>query len=428
VAIGKGFTDRRLMEDEVREVVAAGLTPSDFRGQRVIVLVPDHTRTAPIPLFFRILVDQLSGVAKQVDFMVALGTHPPMDDKQINRLFGLTPDERRHRFGQVGIYNHLWDDRDQLAQIGTIGEDEVESISRGLLRESVPVLISKRALEYDVILICGPTFPHEVVGFSGGNKYLFPGIAAPEIINFTHWLGALITNPVINGTKHTPVRAVIDRAAQMVPVMRRCLSLVVTHEGLRGLYAGTPEEAWSDAADLSSQVHIVWKEHAYQRVLSMAPPMYDDIWTAGKCMYKLEPVVADGGELIIYAPHVTEISYTHGKTLDRIGYHVRDYFAKQMEQFAGVPRGVMAHSTHVNGIGTWEKGVEDSRVNVVLATRIPEDRCRRVNLDYRNPGTVHPENWADREDEGVLLVPKAGEFLYRLKDGTIPRIPGDPVF
>ena len=156
--------------------------------------------------------------------------------------------------------------------------------------------------------------------------------------------------------------------------------------------------------------------------------MYDDIWTAGKCMYKLEPVVADGGELIIYAPHVTEVSYTHGAILDRIGYHVRDYFAKQMDRFKDIPRGVMAHSTHVNGIGTYENGVETSRVNVVLATQIPEERCRRINLDYRDPDSITPDNWADAEDDGVLYVPKAGEFLYRLADGTIPRIPGDPEF
>lgn len=428
MAIGTGYTDRCLTDDEVRQIVAQALDPKDFAGRKVIVLVPDHTRTAPVGLFFRLLGEHLGGVAARLDFLVALGTHPPMTEGQIGRLLGMPGPERRERFPRVSVYNHAWDDRGQLAQVGTIGEDEVEAISKGLLREAVPVLLNRRVLDYDVILICGPVFPHEVVGFSGGNKYLFPGIAAPEIINFTHWLGALLTNPVINGTQDTPVRAVIDRAASMVPVERRCLSLVVTHAGLQGLYAGTPEEAWRAAADLSAAVHIVYKPHPFTKVLSMAPAMYDDLWTAGKCMYKLEPVVADGGELIIYAPHITEISYTHGVVLDRIGYHVRDYFARQMDKFTGVPRGVMAHSTHVNGIGTFVDGVETSRVNVVLATQIPEARCRRVNLDYRDPSTINPAHWADREDEGVLLVRRAGEFLYRLEDGTIPRIPGDPVF
>ena len=67
--------------------------------------------------------------------------------------------------------------------------------------------------------------------------------------------------------------------------------------------------------------------------------MYDELWIAGKCMYKLEPVVADGGELIIYAPHVDEISVTHGKHIEEIGYHCRDYFLKQWDQFKHLPVG-----------------------------------------------------------------------------------------
>ena len=116
---------------------------------------------------------------------------------------------------------------------------------------------------------------------------------------------------------------------------------------------------------------------------------------------------------------------THGEVLDRIGYHVRDYYLKQMDRFAGVPRGVMAHSTHVKGIGTFIGGVEEPRVNVVLATRIPEERCRRVNLGYRDPASIDIESYRGREDEGILLVPKAGEMLHRLADGTVPRIPAD---
>jgi nickel-dependent lactate racemase len=144
--------------------------------------------------------------------------------------------------------------------------------------------------------------------------------------------------------------------------------------------------------------------------------MYDDIWTAGKCMYKMEPVVADGGELIIYAPHVTEISYTHGKVIDEVGYHTRDYFLAQWERFKDYPWGVIAHSTHVRGIGTYEDGVEKCRVQVTLATGIPEERCRKVNLGYRDPKSIDPAEWQDAEDAGRLYVPRAGEMLYKLKD------------
>jgi nickel-dependent lactate racemase len=232
-----------------------------------------------------------------------------------------------------------------------------------------------------------------------------------------HWLGALITNPEIIGSKHTPVRAVIDRAAALLPVERLCMSLVVRGSELAGLYIGTPEQAWEAAADLSARLHIVFKDRRFHTVLSRAPEMYDDLWTGGKCMYKLEPVVADGGDLIIYAPHITEVSAVHGEVLERIGYHVRDYFVKQPDRFRDVPGGIMAHSTHVKGIGTFEHGVETPRVNVILATGIPEATCRKINLGYRDPATIDIEAFKNREDQGVLYVPKAGEMLYRLREG-----------
>src|SRR6266436_3598081 len=142
--------------------------------------------------------------------------------------------------------------------------------------------------------------------------------------------------------------------------------------------------------------------------------MYDELWVAGKCMYKLEPVLADGGELIIYAPHLKEISVTHGKLIEEIGYHCRDYFLKQWDKFKNHPWGVLAHSTHVRGIGTYENGVEQCRARVTLATEIPPEKCARINLGYRDPKSIRVEDFANREDEGVLLVRKAGEMLYQL--------------
>jgi hypothetical protein len=144
--------------------------------------------------------------------------------------------------------------------------------------------------------------------------------------------------------------------------------------------------------------------------------MYDDLWTGGKCMYKLEPVLADGGELIIYAPHISEISVTHGRLIEQIGYHCRDYFLKQWDRFKHLPWGIIAHSTHVRGIGTYENGVEHCRARVTLATRIPAEICARINMGYRDPDTINPADFANREPEGILLVPKAGEMLYQLRD------------
>ena len=420
--IGNGDAERLLTDDEIRSIVTEAIETGEFDGKRVVALIPDLTRTCPVDLFFRLLAEGVRPRTKKLDFIIALGTHPPMSPERIDQLLGIARAERERRFPDIGIFNHAWDDPGQLAHIGTIPADDIAEMSGGLMREDVPVHINKRVLDYDTVLVVGPVFPHEVVGFSGGNKYLFPGVSGPEVLNFFHWLGAVITNVRINGSKDTPVRAVVDRATEMVPAEKLCLAMVTTKEGLHGLYFGDTVEAWSAAAELSSQVHVVYKEHPYRKVLGIAPEMYDDIWTAGKVMYKLEPVLADGGELIIYAPHITEISYTHGNHLDRIGYHCRDYFLKQMDRFVGIPRGVLAHSTHVRGLGTFENDVERLRADVILATGIPGERCRKVNLGYRDPATIDPSEWADREDEGCLLVHDAGEVLHRLTGGRLPEV------
>ncbi|MGD8464998.1 MAG: lactate racemase domain-containing protein [Anaerolineae bacterium] len=416
--VGQGRTDGLLSEREVQAVVFEALEQADLANKRVLILIPDSTRTMPLGLFFRLFHQALWDQVAALDYLVALGTHQPMADEALERLVGISAEERRATYAGIKLLNHRWDLPGTLVTTGTIPATEIKDLSQGMLVQDVPVTINRLALEYDQLIICGPVFPHEVVGFSGGNKYLFPGISGPEVINFTHWLGALMTSYDVIGSGYTPVRAVIDRAASLVPTPKLCFAPVVTYEGLAGLYAGSPEEAWQAAADLSSQVHIVWVDKPYQRVLSIMPEMYDDLWTAAKGMYKMEPAIAAGGEVIIYAPHIDEISYTHGAVIDEIGYHVRDYFIKQWDRFKDYPWGVLAHSTHLRGIGTFdaETGIERPRIQVTLATGIPRERCERVNLGYLDPATIVPEEWRGRQDEGILVVPKAGEMLYRVKD------------
>jgi len=414
MVFGKGYADRFLTEHEVHDLMVEALARADLDGKRVLVIIPDHTRTAPIPLFFRLFHELLGGRVAALDYLVALGTHQPMGEDALNRLVGVTTAERAERYRNVRIFNHRWDLPETFVTLGTITEQETRNTSQGLLSQAVPVTINRLVFDYDQLVICGPTFPHEVVGFSGGNKYFFPGIGGPELINFTHWLGAVMTSMEVIGTKHTPVRQVIDRAASFIDKPKLCFSLVVKGEELAGLFIGAPEEAYEQAADLSARLHIIYVDEPFQRVLSVMPEMYDDLWTAAKGMYKLEPAIADGGEVIIYAPHITEVSYTHGQVIDQIGYHVRDYFLKQWDRFKDYPWGVLAHSTHLRGIGTFENGVERPRIRVTLATGIPKERCRRINLGYVDSATIDMAEWEGREDEGILVVPKAGEMLYRV--------------
>jgi len=412
---GKGFTNRNLNREEIAEIVSAAAETLKIEGKRVLVIVPDRTRTMPMPLMFELLQQEFGARASACDYLVALGTHPHMRDAQLSALVGKPV--VNGLCGNTKVLNHRWDLPDTFRELGVIPKDEVVSLSRGLLEEAIPVRMNRLIFDYNQVVICGPVFPHEVVGFSGGNKYLFPGIGGPEIIGLTHWLGALIGSFEVIGTETTPVREIIDRAAELVKVPVACFSLVVTEERVAGLYFGEAKAAWRAAAELSAQTHIVWVDQPFERVFSVMPSLYDDLWTAAKGMYKVEPAIADGGEVVIYAPHVSEVSYTHGDDIDKIGYHCREYFTKQWDKFKTVPKSVLAHSTHLRGKGTFDAATnrECARIKVTLATGIPEERCARLNLSYCDPVIVNPNEWRDREHEGIKLIPRAGETLYRLR-------------
>jgi nickel-dependent lactate racemase len=169
-----------------------------------------------MPELFRLVVEILAD-ARQLDFMVALGTHPALPEDSLLRLVGITSQERSGRYAEIGLINHAWDDSKALVTLGVMEQDEIKQIAgdhwHPSLPKEVPIRINKAALAYDHILILGPTFPHEVVGFSGGAKYLYPGISGPEMINATHWLGALAGVVGTIGIKDTPVRAMIHAAA-----------------------------------------------------------------------------------------------------------------------------------------------------------------------------------------------------------------------
>jgi len=414
--IGNDSIPRQTMVAEISRLSEQALSSLQFAGRRVLVIIPDTTRHAELPVFFKALGKILGPQARALDYLIATGTHHPLEMNAILRHVGITDEEYRSTYANTNFFNHSHNDPSQLRTIGRIAASEMSALSEGLFTEAVDVTINKRIFDYDQIIVISPVVPHETVGFAGGNKYFFPGIGGEEIIETFHWIGALITNPVVNGVKDTPVRRVINKAASFISVPRICFAFVVDDHAVTSLFIGSPEEAWDKAADISSRTHIKYVEHPYRRVLGIAPPIYDDIWVAGKVMYKHEPIISDGGEVIIYAPHIKEISHTHGKEIRKVGYHVRDYFVRQWERFSGMSKLILAHSTNVRGIGTFDNGVEIPRINVTLATSIPEDVCRSVNLGYVDYRSIDIPDWKNNQNGDLLVVENAGQLLYRLSE------------
>jgi nickel-dependent lactate racemase len=407
-----------LTDEQVRSFIHEQLAAADLDGRSVCVLVPDGTRSCPVPLLFGAVHEALHGRVSRLTVLVALGTHARMGDAALARHLGYDLGALDERYPGTTVLNHAWWDPDTFASVGTISADRLSELSEGRFRhQSVEVRLNRAVVEHDVTLVVGPVFPHEVVGFSGGNKYFFPGISSQEVINVSHWLGALITSAEIIGTRGiTPVRALIDEAVALVPGDKLAFCVVV-QAGSRELHSvafGEPRAAWAAAADVAAETHVRYLDAPVRRVLSVIPAMYHDIWTAAKGFYKVEPVVADGGEVVIYAPHVREVAATHPE-INEVGYHCRDYFVKQWDRFRVVPWGVLAHSTHLRGAGTYDEttGEEHLRVTVTLATGIPEDRVRAVNLNYLDPAEVDPQAWA--ADPDTMVLPRAGEDLFRLR-------------
>lgn len=410
-AIGESYPSTSECSDsDIAAAVMAVVERFELAGKSIVVLVPDGTRSAPMARIARVVEATLMPWAASVTWLVALGTHQPMSTEALALHLGPVTGTVR---------NHDWADDGTFVSLGSIGSSEMAELTNGRLDEEVEVRINRLVAEADAALVCGPVFPHEVVGYSGGNKYFFPGVSGPEVIDATHWLGALHTSRALIGTLGvTPVRAVIDRAASMVPTLRCATCFVVAPGGTRlaGIFPGTPEESFAAAAALSAEVHVRWLDHPVRRVISILPERYDDMWTGAKGMYKVEPVVRDGGEVLLFAPHITEFSRTHGALLAEIGYHVRDYFVGQWGSFSRIPGRVLAHSTHLRGDGTWsEDGGERPRITVTLATGIDEDRCRQHGLGYLDPAAVDLAALRADPDEDLLVVEEAGETLYRLR-------------
>jgi nickel-dependent lactate racemase len=406
---------------ELARVLADGLDRLDVDGRRVLLVVPDDTRTLPMPIIFDALVRSLAPRAGSLAALVALGTHHPMNAAAVERHLG-APLDSGGRCAGVRIAQHRWNEPTALARVGTIGCDEVRALSLGMLDGEIPVEVNREVLDADFVLLVGPVFPHELIGFSGGHKYLFPGVSGPAMIHQSHWLGVLITNLSINGYRDTPPRALIEAAARLVPTARAGLWLGMNGDETRGVFLGPVREAWEAAVDLSARLNIVWTPRTYHTVVACVPARYDDLWTGSKAMTAVEGVVEDGGTLVLLAPHITEPAAAHGDWHERIGYHVRDWLLADLERFDDVPRVVLGDLTLLAGIGTFRDGIEHRRIRVKIASGISGERCRRMNLEWADPAAYPLDRLEGREAEGILVVREAGEKLYRLADGSVPAV------
>lgn len=414
--IGRGAPEFDLSPDELREIVTQGLMEI-APGARVLAILPDKTRDDNTDILFPAAANFLA--SRQVaafDALIAQGTHVPMTEaeklEKVGMLKGLV---------NVGnIFDHQWDSPDELVSLGELSAAQVNDLTGGLLNRAVPITLNKLLAPgvYDTILVFGATVPHEVAGFAGGGKYFFPGVAGPELTHNTHWLGALVTIEKTIGVIETPTRHMIEAAVDLIPAHIISLNSVCSRTAenrlqTHGLFVGNIRQAFRQAANVSRQVHIKFTNRRYQRVVALLDDHYDEMWVGGKASYRTGAIIKPGGELIIYAPHLKHVSETHGKAIEKYGYHPLEKVIELVEEHEELRNNlaVAAHLAHVSyGSRTDESGNILPRYKITLATQLDEPTCQRINLGFLDHRTFRREDYEN--DPETLIVERAGRDLY----------------
>jgi nickel-dependent lactate racemase len=416
--VGKGAPELDLSPAELRDIVEQALLTVGS-GARVLAIVPDKTRDDNTDLLFPFAAEILAARgAEQFDALVAQGTHMPMTEEEKRVKLGLADGASLPLLGQ--IFDHQWNRPEELVDLGELSAERVGELTGGLINESVKVNLNRLLAPgvYDTVLIFGATVPHEVAGFAGGAKYFFPGVAGPNLTHATHWLGALASIEKIIGRVETPTRHMIEAAADLVPARIISINSVVTRtedERLRthALFCGDFRAAFRHAAEVSRQVHIKYTGRKYKRVVALLDEHYDELWVGGKASYKLGGIIEEGGELVIYAPHLHAISETHGLLIEKYGYapidRVREMVALSTELRSNLA--VAAHLAHVSYAGSRdETGTVIPRYRITMASALDEATCRRVNLGFMDHREFRREDYD--QDPNTLVVERAGRDLY----------------
>src|SRR5215212_6835994 len=366
--VGRGAPESDMSAAELREIVGQALAVVE-PDARVLAIIPDKTRDDNTDVLFPAACEVLAARgAAQFDALVAQGTHMPMTEAEKRAKVGLAEGATLPLLGN--IFDHQWNRPEELVDLGELSAERVSELTGGLIHDSVKVNLNRLLAPgvYDTVLIFGATVPHEVAGFAGGAKYFFPGVAGPDLTHATHWLGALASIENVIGRVETPTRHMIEAAAELVPARIISINSVVTRtedERLRthALFCGDVREAFRRAAEVSRQVHIKYTGRKYRRVVALLDEHYEELWLGGKASYRLGGVIEEGGELVIFAPHLKCISETHGAAIEKFGGYAPLEKIKELVAASGELQSnlcVAAHLAHVAfaGRSTGEGSIE----------------------------------------------------------------------
>lgn len=397
--------------------------------KKVLLIHPDYSRNdythIITPLLYEFL--QEKGL-EHLDTLNAGGTHRPMTMQELESKLGIST-KSHPKLKQM--LNHEFDNPSQLIHATTIDREFIKEKTAGNLNQPLDVDVNKIILDgYDLVIAISGTVPHEALGYSGGTKIFFPGISGPNVIAMLHWAAVLMGIPRIIGTVDNPARDVVNKGTKeifnLIPnTAILSLNMVYTedehhHAVPEGLFYGYSYEgfvnAHKEASALSSKLHIKYISKPKKRIVQQLPTMYDEVWTAGKGSYKLQKpgVLAEGGEIILLAPHI-HCFHSNDKMdsdIREIGYHGIEYVLDYCKKNPSFDKNIASHVINVRGFGTMIENIETFPFTVTLAMNVSEADCTAVNLQFKNYKELKPE---DFQDDDSLWIPDGGQWLYDVK-------------
>lgn len=402
----KGSVDADFSREELKSGLYEALDKLGSR-KKVLAIPPDITR---LHSSAGILTEYTWEYYKNnlTDILPALGTHYAMTEKEIEIMFGKTPNSL--------FRVHDW--KKGLVTLGIVPSDYVKEISEGAVDYSIPIQVDKLLVEgnFDLILSVGQVVPHEVIGMANHNKNVFIGTGGGEGINKSHFLGAAYGMERIMGRADTPVKRVLnygsDHFAKDLPIVYVLTVVGKNAKGnlaVKGLFVGDDIECFNLAAELSLKVNFVMLDKPLKKVVVyLDPSEFKTTWLGNKSVYRTRMAIEDGGELIVLAPGLKEFGEDKGndQIIRKYGYV---YTPKVLEL-------VKANEDLQNSLGAAAHlihGTSEGRFSITYCPgHISKEEIESVHFNYADLQTMTQKYNPEKLRDGINIMPDGEEVFY----------------
>jgi nickel-dependent lactate racemase len=406
IYFAKGSETETLNEENLKEGLFSAFEQLGDR-KKVMAIPPDYTRFHSGAGLLTQFAHQYYG-ANLTDVLPAIGTHAPMTNKQIKKMYGNLP---------LDLFReHDW--RNDINTLGEVPAEFVREVSEGKVDYSWPAQVNKSLPEgnHDLILSIGQVVPHEVAGMANFNKNIFVGTGGVEGINKSHFLGAAYGMERMMGRANTPVRQVLNYAsehfASHLPIV-----YIMTVIGIddndnlvtRGLFIGDDMECFEKAAELSLKVNFTMLEEPLKKVVVyLDPEEFESTWLGNKSIYRTRMALADGAELIVLAPGVKK--FGEDQINDRL---IRKYGYTGTPQILELTRNNDDLGENLSAAAHLIHGSSENRFSITYCPgHLSKEEVESVNFHYADLDKMLKKYPPDSMKEGFNRMDDGEEVYY----------------